>query len=188
MVFLALISVNHVLVKVHCERVALLAENAARVLDLDVKAAFFAGLLHDIGKLTLPSGLFDDGEIDAEEYQQIKTHAIAAYEILDDFHLFIALCAGLHHAVYEHGYGLTTEELPKNWPVELKNKVIRIATLVSICDFVDAASHRKSRFIEASSLKVRKEDSSLRDKLIEQYPNKETTIDAVLEANQEFVA
>ena len=57
--FLALAGLNHQSTKSHVENVSLLAEAVAIALKKDAKAAFFAGLLHDIAKVTLPSSLFD---------------------------------------------------------------------------------------------------------------------------------
>ena len=111
-VFLALCGINHNEVKGHVERVALLAEATAIRMKKDAKAAFFAGLLHDIGKLILPAPLFDGHNINTAEYAEVKTHALAGFEVLKDLHAFVALCAGFHHALYATGYGLTIKDFP----------------------------------------------------------------------------
>jgi putative nucleotidyltransferase with HDIG domain len=82
---LALTGIKHQLVKEHIERVALLAEAVAIELKKDVRATFFAGLLHDIGKLILPYYLFDGRDISQEEYEEVKQHALAGFESLAVF-------------------------------------------------------------------------------------------------------
>jgi putative nucleotidyltransferase with HDIG domain len=80
--FLALCELNHESTKDHVERVALLAEATAKFLKKDAKAAFFAGILHDIGKLVLSAKLFDGHNVDTAEYNEIKTHAQAGFKQL----------------------------------------------------------------------------------------------------------
>ena len=91
---------------------------------MDKKAAFFAGLLHDVGKIVLPADLFDGHNISAEEYARVKEHAIAGFRVLMQFHYFTALCAGLHHALYKKGYGLAIDDFPKEWGLETIKKVL----------------------------------------------------------------
>ena len=95
-------------------RVALLSEEVARRQEKDAKAAFFGGLLHDIGKIVLPHQLFDGHDIDPVEYTEVKKHAIAGFEVLRKFHEFVALCAGTHHALYASGYGLELKDFPSD--------------------------------------------------------------------------
>lgn len=90
----------------HCQRVALLSEKTAEILSKDKKAAFFGGLLHDLGKIFIRKELFDGHNITDEEYKDVQGHALLGYVSLKRIHLFTALCCGLHHAVGENGYGL----------------------------------------------------------------------------------
>jgi len=140
--FIHMVSVRHPEVRDHCERVALLAEGVALKLEMDAKAAFFAGLLHDIGKAMLPASLFDGHNINAEEYALVKEHAYDGFTILKDMHLFTALCCGAHHAMYKAGYGVTQEDFPKEWGIFTVKKVLEVATIVSVADFIDAFTHR----------------------------------------------
>ena len=102
--FLELCSIHHCSSKEHMERVSLMADAAAKKLKKDYKATFFAGLLHDVGKLILPDTLFDGHNISTEEYDKVKTHAKDSFKALKKFHMFTALCAGLHHNMYKAGY------------------------------------------------------------------------------------
>ncbi|XOU94150.1 MAG: HD-GYP domain-containing protein [Candidatus Kerfeldbacteria bacterium] len=177
--FLILSSINHGSVKGHVERVALLSDRVAIRLEKDSKAAFFAGVLHDIGKLVLPYELFDGHDISGEEYAEIKTHALNGLLALQGHHLFTALCAGLHHAMYDAGYGLTIEDFPKDWGLATIKKLLDIAMIVSICDFVDAFTHRKTKIKDGSD----KDSPDLKEMLYKKYPNEHQVIDIALDVN-----
>jgi len=177
--FLALSGVNHRQVKGHIERVALLAEAVAVKLQKDAKATFFAGLLHDVGKIILPADLFDGHNIDAKEYAKVKEHAMGGFEVLKQFHHFTALCAGLHHALYKKGYGLTMDDFPAEWGLETIKKVLEISAIISICDFIDAFTHRKTKIKDGSD----KGSPDLREMLREKYPNDHLMIDIALREN-----
>lgn len=178
-VFLALCGINHPEVKQHVERVALLTEAAAIRTKKDPKAAFFAGLLHDIGKLVLPSNLFDGHNIDREEYETVKTHAVAGFEALKGFHSFTALCAGLHHSLYRSGYGLDVSDFPEEWNPATIKKVLEISTIVSISDFTDAFSNRKTKIKTG-------ETGSLKEMLKKKYLDDHALVDIVLEENKKI--
>jgi putative nucleotidyltransferase with HDIG domain len=177
---LALTGIKHQLVKEHIERVALLAEAVAIELKKDVRATFFAGLLHDIGKLILPYYLFDGRDISQEEYEEVKQHALAGFESLAGFHHFIALCAGLHHNLYKRGYGLTVEDFNDNWSPATIKKVLEISAIVSICDFIDAFTHRQTKIKDGSE----PSGVSLQDRLLEKYPDDQLTITTALAVSQ----
>jgi hypothetical protein len=179
--FLAICSINHPRVKEHAERVALLAENTALALEKDLKAAFFAGLLHDFGKIMLPPELFQEKvKISERDFAHIKTHAVSAFRVLQPFHPFIALCAGLHHALYKMGYGLTLKDLPEEWSLATAKKVLDISTIISVCDFIDAATHRKTKLRGTKAEKK----STLRQLLLEKYPDDRLVVRAALKAKR----
>ena len=180
--FLAMSEVNHVSTKEHVERVALLAEKTAKKLRKDAKAAFFAGLLHDIGKMLLPAGLFDEHNIDALEYSHVKTHALAGFQALKKLHLFTALCAGLHHNLYKAGYGVGVDSLPAGWSPATIKKVLEISTIISICDFVDAFRNRKTEIKDGSDAGIEKPD--LKSMLYSKYSNDLAVVDVVLSVAQ----
>jgi putative nucleotidyltransferase with HDIG domain len=181
--FLFLANARHNQVKAHSQRVALLSEYTAIELNKDAKAAFFGGLLHDVGKIVLPDKLFDGHNIDQEEYEEVKTHALFGFEILKEMHLFTALCAGLHHAIYKKGYGLSTPTLqkflPKGFSLESLKKILEISTIISICDFVDAYTNRKTEIKDGSDKTAK--PPSLVNMLKEKYPNDRLTVDTALE-------
>jgi len=170
--------VRHADVRDHCERVALLAEGVARKLKMDAKAAFFAGLLHDIGKVMLPSELFDGHNINAAEYAQVKEHAYDGFLALKDMHLFTALCCGAHHAMYKAGYGVNQEDFPKEWGMASIKKVLEISAIVSVCDFLDAYTHRTTEIKDGSD----KGTTSLTAMLETKYPDDLLIVETALKA------
>lgn len=172
--FLALCSINHSSTKDHMERVALKAEKVAKKLNKDHKATFFAGLLHDVGKIVLPAELFDGRNITNEEYEQVKNHAINSFNALKDLHLFSALVAGMHHNTYASGYGITIADFPKNFSIRTIKKVLDIAVIVSICDFVDAFNNRKTEIKDGT------QGPNLKDMLYNKYPDDINVVDTVL--------
>jgi putative nucleotidyltransferase with HDIG domain len=70
----------------HSKRVALYATRLARAVGLHrelVEKTRYAGLLHDIGKISIPDAVLNKpGRLSDEEYAQIKDHAQQTYEIL----------------------------------------------------------------------------------------------------------
>lgn len=177
--FLNLCSIQHQNVEGHCERVALAAEAVAKKLSKDAKAAFFAGIFHDVGKLTLPADLFSGREITDEEYTEIKTHARAAFLALQNQHMFVALYAGLHHAMYRDGYGLELRDFPKGFSPATVKKILEISTIISICDFVDAYRHRKSAIRDGSNTSTQ----DLKGMLYAKYPDDQIVVDLALSQN-----
>ena len=178
--FLELCDINHFETKEHMERVAILAEATAKKLKKDYKAAFFAGLLHDVGKLILPSSLFDGHNISQEEYTHVKEHAKAGYKALKKFHMFTAMCAGLHHNMYKAGYGVDIDEFPDKVSPSTVKKILEISTIISICDFVDAYNNRETKIKDGSDANAK----SLKEMLYEKYPNDIDTVDVVLKVTK----
>lgn len=178
-IFIHMVSVKHPEVRDHCERVALLAEAVAIKQEKDAKAAFFGGLLHDIGKALLPSQLFDGHDISAEEYADVKEHAYIGFKVLKDIHLFIALCSGAHHAMRKMGYGVCLKDFPQEWGLATLTKVLEIAIIISICDFIDAFTHRKTEIRDGSNA----QSQDLKGMLEHNYPDHKATVRIALTEN-----
>jgi hypothetical protein len=179
---LALMSLKHQRTKRHVERVALMAEYVALNLGKDARQAFFSGLLHDIGKLVLPYNLFADQPITDTEFAEITSHAVAGHEVLEPFHLYTALVAGIHHRAQESGYGLTLADFPADMPLMQVKKVLNIATIISICDFIDAWETRGDTLRDGT----KKADVDLQTMLLDRYPNEKLAIGLALTATKEI--
>lgn len=133
---LKLFGVNHAKVKEHAENVARLAVVVGKEMKKDVRAILYSALLHDIGKLLLPAGLFSGRDISAEEYSEVKRHSVMAFQALGDEHMFVAMCAALHHAMYDRGYGLSMADFPPGLQPKTVKKILEDATIISVCDFL----------------------------------------------------
>ncbi len=70
----------------HCINVALYSMLAAKWLGFDennLKGIIQAGLLHDIGKIKIPSEILNKkGRLTSEEYEIMKNHSLYGYDIL----------------------------------------------------------------------------------------------------------
>lgn len=120
---------------VHCLNVSLLCNVMGKWLDFsesDLETLVLAGLLHDIGKLTIPDSIIKKpGKLTQEEFELIKTHPARGFEILRNQKLPSAVkyAALMHHERCDgsgYPHGLTYE------------KIDRFARLVSIADVYDA--------------------------------------------------
>lgn len=107
----------------------------ARKMGYDENAAdkvYNIGLLHDIGKITIPGEILNKpGKLTAEEYDVIKKHASNGYDILKEIEISpeLALGAGYHHErVDGTGYplGKTGDEIPT------------VAQIIAVADTFDA--------------------------------------------------
>ncbi len=106
--------------KDHSMGVARLAERMAEYYHFDEEKRiryYYAGAMHDIGKLLVPNDILEKpGKLDKEEFDVMKHHASATYEILSRIHGLedVTLWAANHHEKLNGtGYprGLQEEDL-----------------------------------------------------------------------------
>lgn len=99
---------------------------------------YMIGLLHDVGKIGIPSAIINkQGKLTDEEYAIIKTHPVVGENILRKIHEIPMLVTGAkyHHERYDgKGYpeGLSGEKIP----VE--------ARIIAVADAYDAMTSRRS--------------------------------------------
>ncbi len=138
----------------HSFRVAAYAKAMANSLefsDIDKEQLYFAGLIHDVGKVGIPEAILrKPGKLTPEEYEQIKAHPRLGGDILKGIKQFpiFEQVARSHHERYDGtGYpdGLKGEEIPLN------------ARIVTICDTFDAMTSDRS-YRKALSDKVALEE------------------------------
>jgi len=127
----------------HEVRVARLAKQIAQEMQLpasDVEAIEMAGLVHDIGKLSVPAEILTKpGRLSEIEYRLIKEHPQAGYEILKDIEFPWPLAEMvLSHHERRDGSG---------YPRGLRgDEIIGGARVLAVADVVEAmASHRPYR-------------------------------------------
>ncbi|MBN2362404.1 MAG: HD domain-containing protein [Deltaproteobacteria bacterium] len=120
----------------HCRRVAALCHHLALALGCaadEVNAAFFAGLLHDIGKLVSPLAIIEkpapltDDEWAVIEYHPSDGHRLIAH-LVDD--LRVTHAVEHHHERYDgHGYP------------DCIGTCTRVTAIVAVADAYDAMTH-----------------------------------------------
>lgn len=127
----------------HQQRVACLAAAIAETLGLDrdtIEGVRVAGLVHDIGKLGIPSEILaKPGQLMPIELKIVQTHVECAYQILQpiDFPWPIA------EMVFQHHERLDGSGYPRGLS---GNEVSLEASILGVADVVEAmASHRPYR-------------------------------------------
>jgi len=136
----------------HCAAVAIYARDIAQELALseqDQELAHLCGLLHDIGKIGLPSGLLEKpGALTLEERKEIQGHSALGERILakEEGYGEIAKAVRHHHEWIDGtGYpdGLAGEEIP------LMSRIVAAAeaynTMTSDRPYADAMPSRVAR-------------------------------------------
>jgi putative nucleotidyltransferase with HDIG domain len=119
----------------HSERVAVYASRIAREMSLDkqlIERIYFAGLLHDVGKIGVPDAIITKPDrLDAEEYEEIKKHPEIGAKILEPVEFLHAIvpCVRHHHEWFDgsdRGYPdrLIADAIP------LPSRVILVADTV----------------------------------------------------------
>ncbi|MDF2951490.1 MAG: diguanylate cyclase and metal dependent phosphohydrolase [Anaerocolumna sp.] len=126
--------------QIHTERVSEYCEAIGRALHLNEREIFdlkTAGILHDIGKITVPFELLNkSGKLSEDEFSRIKRHPEISYQILKGVDEYAAYAeVVLHHHERFDGLG---------YPKGLKGDEIPLhARIISIADAYEAmTAHR----------------------------------------------
>lgn len=107
--------------KIHSENVSLISKQIGEAMKLDyetVKEIEIAGLMHDIGKISVNENILNkSGNLTAAEYDEVKRHTESSYQILKSVDRYSSLAeyALCHHERWDgKGYprGLAGEEIP----------------------------------------------------------------------------
>ena len=138
----------------HSSRVAKYSEQIARKAGFseeECEKIYFAGLLHDVGKIGVPDQIINkEGKLTAEEFAQIKLHPVYGNQILCSINKspYLSIGAHHHHERYDgHGYpdGLKGEDIPE------------VARIISVADAYDAMTSKRSYRDPIPQDKVREE-------------------------------
>lgn len=125
----------------HSIRVAEYSEMIANCLGMDdvqCQRIYYAGLLHDIGKIGVPVAIINKkGKLTNEEFEVIKQHPVMGNEILSSIteYPYLSIGAHYHHERYDG----------KGYPDKLKGEDIpEIARIIAVADAYDAMSSNRS--------------------------------------------
>ncbi len=138
----------------HSEEVAFLAGEIASRMKLnekDVNEIYWAGIVHDIGKIGIPSDIINKPDkLTLEEYRQIQDHPVFGYQILSKSEDLkeIALLVKFHHEWW-NGEG---------YPDKIKGDDIPLgAQILAICDAVSTMATKRPYTLVKSSREIIKE-------------------------------
>ncbi len=125
----------------HSHRVAdysLKIAKEAGMSEEECEQAYFAALLHDVGKIGVPIGILaKKGRLTDEEFEQIKQHPVTGGQILSSIRNspWLSIGAKYHHERYNgKGYpeGLAGEDIPA------------LARIIAVADAYDAMTSNRS--------------------------------------------
>lgn len=125
----------------HSARVAIISKQIAKEYgfpDDECDHIYFAGLLHDVGKIGIRHSVLNKhGKLDEREYEQIKEHPVLGEHILSGIKHspYLGVGARYHHERYDgKGYpdGLSGENIPI------------IARIIAVADAYDAMTSMRS--------------------------------------------
>lgn len=125
----------------HSENVARIAKEIATEMKFsldDIVKTYYAGLLHDIGKVLIPHQILNKpGRLTAQEYQIIKKHPVLGYKMLDK-HTELKEISKLVLYHHERWDG-------KGYPQGLRgNEVPLISQILAVADSWDAMISKRN--------------------------------------------
>ncbi|MEW5804274.1 MAG: HD domain-containing phosphohydrolase [bacterium] len=162
----------------HSQRVATYVRNFAIELGLskqEVTVAYYAALLHDVGKIGIKDAILEKpGRLTPEEYQCIKDHAAFTRNILnaidfpDDLKEIPQIASSHHEQIDGRGY-----------PVGLRdNQIHKLAKMLSIVDVYESLTAHDRPYRKAMEVKdalqflVQNQGTSFDSQLVELFIQK----------------
>ena len=125
----------------HSARVAMYSNQIAREAGLseeECEQVYFAALLHDVGKIGVPSSVINKpGRLTDEEFEMIKLHPVTGNQILSSIQQspYLSIGAHYHHERYDG----------RGYPTQMKGDDIpEIARIIAVADAYDAMTSRRS--------------------------------------------
>lgn len=152
----------------HSVRVSLIAKKIAQALNLDQKALFYAGLLHDIGKCQTCSATLGKTEGWTEaDTEAIKSHVMDAYRFLRGRFDFSAEVIALHHQFQTNGYPFELPAHLHDYSEKTKALIKLYARLLALADVYDALHRVNDKFGTKSALS----GDAIKSKMLELNPD-----------------
>ena len=121
----------------HSERVAIYSSRIARQMNLRnemIERIYFAGLLHDVGKIGIPDAIITKpSKLSAEEYREIQKHPEIGAKILEpvEFLSHIVPCVRHHHEWFDGS--------SSGYPMQLAgDQIPQPSRIILVADTVEA--------------------------------------------------
>ncbi len=128
----------------HSIRVGLLSVDIADYYNFDKRAFIYAGLLHDLGKCVIDSGLLKTKEpFTEEDRKKMEVHPEIGFNMLSGIHDFAANILVRHHLFQARPYPREIPSPRKTFAEEALEKVGPYARFIAIADFYDAITSRE---------------------------------------------
>ena len=119
----------------HCERVRDISMTIGKHMGLghlEMHDLEFASILHDIGKIGIPSEILNkEGKLTEEEYEIIKSHPQIAYDILSD----VEFLGTSREVIYEHHERVDGLGYPRRL---MEDQISLSGKILSVADAYDA--------------------------------------------------
>ena len=157
----------------HSIRVGLLGIKFAKHSSLDQKALFYAGTLHDIGKILInPEVLKKIGKYNKKDMEEMKKHAEYGYKLLTGVHEFSAQIALRHHKYQQEKYPKKLKKSETKLSKGTKSEIDFYARILSVIDFYDAITTRDDHKFGKKKLNL----EEIKKLLIKNHPDQELLI------------
>lgn len=167
----------------HQRKVALLSEAIGREVGFSnekLKEILWAGLLHDIGKIVIPSEiLILPRKLTPIEFGIVKTHPVVGYNILKEIEFF----KDIAEIVIQHHERLDGTGYPKGLK---EDRIRKEARIIAVSDVIEAMSSNRpyrpalvleEAFEELISNKAKKYDPEIVDICVDLFTKKKFTFD-----------
>ena len=123
----------------HSLRVALVIRAIARFLRLNERIAFYAGLLHDVGKASVDQEVLGKtGDWSRSDALVMEVHPIISWCVLSDLFGFIAEIVVRHHWFQGHCYPARLPEPSRHFSPSDLEEINLYARLLALADTYDA--------------------------------------------------
>ncbi len=138
---LELLEIHDFYTRGHSQNVATLTREIAKEMKLSekgVRNAYWAGLIHDIGKTLIPDSILNKkSDLSAEEFENIQKHPLWGYQILKNSQELKELA---RYVLYHH-----ERWDGKGYPEGLKkDKIPLISQIISVADGWDAMRSKRA--------------------------------------------
>jgi len=158
----------------HSIRVGLLGIKVAEHYNLDPKPMFYAGTLHDVGKILIDQKILKKTKkFSKKDMKEMKKHAKYSYQLLAGVHQFSAEIALRHHAYQSERYPKKIKKPKIKFAEDTLSKIESYAKIFSITDFYDAINTRTNQKFKKEKLKP----EEIKSIILKTYPCQIETIE-----------